>query len=79
MELNERRMHDMSVTDARKRKKIIYETGGEISGPSHKNGGVVIEVEGGEFVVKKDAVKKIVKKHGKGALHSINKGVIPKK
>ena len=81
--LDSRRKHDFdsnyNVSDARKRRKVYYANGGEISGPSHKNGGVTLEVEGGEFVVKKDAVEKIVKKHGKDALHSINNGVIPKK
>ena len=30
--------------------------GGPIYGPSHANGGVPIEVEGGEYVIKKDSV-----------------------
>lgn len=30
--------------------------GGPINGPSHSQGGVKIEVEGGEYVVKKDSV-----------------------
>ena len=30
--------------------------GGEINGPSHKEGGVTINVEGGEFIIKKDSV-----------------------
>ena len=32
------------------------EMGGPIKGASHDNGGVVIEAEGGEYIVKKDSV-----------------------
>ena len=32
------------------------EMGGHIKGASHDNGGVVIEAEGGEYIVKKDSV-----------------------
>ena len=34
----------------------IAEDGGMISGPSHDNGGVIIEAEGDEFIIKKDSV-----------------------
>lgn len=30
--------------------------GGNINGPSHDDGGVVIEAEGGEYIIKKDSV-----------------------
>ena len=33
-----------------------YVKGGKTIGPSHKNGGIDINVEGGEFIVKKDSV-----------------------
>tara|TARA_Y100000310_G_scaffold232626_1_gene235478 strand:+ start:213 stop:449 length:237 start_codon:yes stop_codon:yes gene_type:complete len=33
-----------------------YPLGGELNGPSHDNGGIPIEAEGGEFVIKKDSV-----------------------
>ena len=33
-----------------------YQIGGPVHGPSHDNGGVPIEVEGGDFVIKKDSV-----------------------
>lgn len=31
---------------------------GKKKGPSHKNGGIPIEVEGGEFIIKKSSVNK---------------------
>ena len=37
-----------------KRKK--YKEGGKLNGPSHKKGGININVEGGEYIVKKDSV-----------------------
>jgi len=37
----------------------ILETGGYMVGPSHKNGGIPIEVEGGEYVLSKKAVDAI--------------------
>jgi hypothetical protein len=30
--------------------------GGKLRGPSHENGGIPIEVEGGEYIIKKDSV-----------------------
>ena len=39
-----------------KKKRKKYVVGGNISGPSHKKGGVVIEAEGGEYIIKKDSV-----------------------
>ena len=33
-----------------------YDKGGILEGPSHKKGGIPIEVEGGEYVVKKESV-----------------------
>jgi hypothetical protein len=30
--------------------------GGKLEGPSHKEGGIPIEVEGGEYIIKKDSV-----------------------
>ena len=32
------------------------EDGGKLNGPSHKNGGIPIEVEGGEYIIKKTSV-----------------------
>ena len=37
-----------------KRKK--YKEGGKLNGPSHKKGGININVEGGEYIIKKDSV-----------------------
>tara|TARA_R110000824_G_scaffold49868_3_gene139821 strand:+ start:1083 stop:1307 length:225 start_codon:yes stop_codon:yes gene_type:complete len=52
--------------------KKKYIKGGPLKGPSHDNGGIPIEVEGGEFIVKKDSVNprteailKYINKNGK--------------
>ena len=37
-------------------KKKKYVQGGYLKGPSHKDGGIDINVEGGEYVIKKDSV-----------------------
>ena len=47
--------------------------GGSIMGPGHSQGGVDIEVEGGEFIVNKAAASKI----GTSNLETINKGALP--
>ena len=48
---------------------------GKLSGPSHKKGGVLLEAEGGEYIIKKSSVKKI----GKKTLDRVNKeGKLPK-
>jgi hypothetical protein len=36
--------------------KGVYLKGGKLKGPSHKEGGIPIEVEGGEYIIKKDSV-----------------------
>ena len=33
-----------------------YPEGGTLEGPSHDNGGIPIEAEGGEFIIKRDSV-----------------------
>jgi len=33
-----------------------YQQGGETKGPSHAKGGIPIEVEGGEYIIRKDSV-----------------------
>ena len=33
-----------------------YPTGGTLNGPSHDNGGIPIEAEGGEFIIKRNSV-----------------------
>ena len=33
-----------------------YVKGGKTNGPSHAKGGIPIEVEGGEYIIKKDSV-----------------------
>ncbi len=42
---------------------------GKLKGPSHKNGGILLEAEGGEYIIKKSSVKKL----GKATLDKINK------
>ena len=37
-------------------KKKKYVKGGKLKGPSHDKGGMPIEVEGGEYIIKKDSV-----------------------
>ena len=39
-----------------KKKRKKYLKGGNLKGPSHDNGGVIIEAEGGEYIIKKDSV-----------------------
>ena len=39
-----------------KKKRKKYNIGGNINGPSHEQGGKLIEVEGGEYVINKKAV-----------------------
>ena len=39
-------------------KKKKYQQGGKLNGPSHDKGGIPIEVEGGEYVIKKSSVNK---------------------
>ena len=36
--------------------KKKYVKGGKFKGPSHDDGGIDINVEGGEFIIKKDSV-----------------------
>ena len=54
-----------------KKKRKKYVVGGNINGPSHNNGGVIIEAEGGEFIIKRDSVNgstldmlEYINKHG---------------
>ena len=37
-------------------KKKKYVKGGKFKGPSHDDGGIDINVEGGEFIIKKDSM-----------------------
>jgi len=39
-------------------KKQNYKNGGKMNGPSHNKGGIDINVEGGEYVIKKSSVNK---------------------
>ena len=56
-------------------KKKKYLKGGKFSGPSHKQGGIPIEVEGGEYIIKKDSVNA----ETEPILEKINKtGKLPK-
>ena len=39
-------------------KKKKYVKGGKLKGKPHSKGGIPIEVEGGEYIIKKDSVNK---------------------
>ena len=39
-------------------KKKKYVKGGKLNGKPHSKGGIPIEVEGGEYIIKKDSVNK---------------------
>ena len=48
-----------------------YPEGGSLNGPSHKQGGIPVEAEGGEYIIKKDSVNsstldilEYINKHG---------------
>jgi len=48
-----------------------YQLGGTLDGPSHESGGIPIEAEGGEFLIKKNSVNdstldmlEYINKHG---------------
>ena len=38
--------------------KRNFVAGGTLNGPSHNNGGIPIEAEGGEFIIKRDSVNR---------------------
>ena len=51
--------------------KIKAQNGGTLNGPSHDNGGIPIEAEGGEFIIKRNSVNgstldmlEYINKHG---------------
>ena len=46
----------MPCKPKKKKKRKKYNKGGNINGPSHEQGGQVIEVEGGEYIINKKAV-----------------------
>ena len=67
----QRRWMHANKPEIARRWREKYLTGGSISGNSHNRGGVPIEAEGGEFIVKKDSVNKgtidileYINKHG---------------
>ncbi len=52
-------------------KKQKYPEGGTLNGPPHEQGGIPIEAEGGEFIIKRDSVNagtldtlEYINKHG---------------
>ena len=55
----------------KKNKRKKYNIGGNINGPSHEQGGVVIEAEGGEYIVN-ESINGAATKHSKG-LKNLNK------
>ena len=44
------------IKKAAKGSKRNFVAGGTLNGPSHENGGIPIEAEGGEFIIKRDSV-----------------------
>tara|TARA_Y100001963_G_scaffold143405_1_gene214249 strand:+ start:138 stop:425 length:288 start_codon:yes stop_codon:yes gene_type:complete len=52
-------------------KKKKYNVGGKMNGPSHNNGGINIEVEGGEIIINK-SVNNAAGKHEKDLLNLNN-------
>ena len=48
----------MSFKSNKQRKWEKYLHGGFLSGVSHEEGGIPIEAEGGEFIIKKDSVNR---------------------
>ena len=62
-------MHANKPEMAKKWEK--YLNGGTLNGPSHENGGIPIEAEGGEYIIKRNSVNastidmlEYVNKHG---------------
>ena len=69
--LNASKMHKGQSKRIDKHLKMM-EMGGKLNGPSHAEGGIPIEVEGGEYIIKKnsvnpktEAVLKYINKNGK--------------
>ena len=69
--LNASKMHKGQSKRIDKHLKMM-EMGGKLNGPSHAKGGIPIEVEGGEYIIKKnsvnpktEAVLKYINKNGK--------------
>ena len=61
----------MPFKSKQQRKWEKYPGGGTLNGPSHAAGGIPIEAEGGEYIIKKDSVNastidmlEYVNKHG---------------
>ena len=44
------------MSKQKKKSSQKYVSGGKLEGPSHDDGGIPIEVEGGEYIIKKDSV-----------------------
>ena len=64
-------MHTNKPEMAREWEKETAQQGGVLNGPSHESGGIPIEAEGGEYIIKKDSVNRstidmleYVNKHG---------------
>ena len=64
-------MHANKPEMAKKWEKETAQQAGTLNGPSHEAGGIPIEAEGGEYIIKKDSVNastldmlEYVNKHG---------------
>ena len=53
---NQRKWMHANKPEMAKRWENKYQQGGKMEGPSHLGGGIDINVEGGEYVIKKDSV-----------------------
>ena len=49
-------MHENKPEMAKKWEKEEAQQGGTLNGPSHEGGGIPIEAEGGEFLIKRNSV-----------------------
>ena len=67
-------MLTMEMRAARQGQLDIQAKGGYMSGPSHARGGIPVEVEGGEYVIRKS----VVRQRGKGFFDRLNSGTLPK-
>ena len=64
-------MHTNEPEMAKEWEQEVAQQGGPLNGPSHEAGGIPIEAEGGEYIIKRDSVNastldmlEYVNKHG---------------
>ncbi len=69
-----RKLTQATIFAATQRALAQFANGGYMSGPSHARGGIPIEVEGGEYVIRKS----VVRQRGKAFFDRLNSGSLPK-